>query len=244
MVGRHRLGSKIWLALGLTLCAHAASAADVPRLSLPTDIPIQPVAPVSWLPGGWYLRGDIGYRMPTVSGAETAPPFPDPARNEINKGLTISAGAGIKSSWLRGDFTLDYIAGTRYSGSIFAANDTTAKVSGVTGLLNGYFDLGTWYRLTPYVGGGAGAGHISLSDLNGPVSGSDSSQLKFVWAGMAGVGWTISPNTVLDVGYRYLNLGDLRTANDGAGGITLKDVASHEIRVGLRWSFNDLPEYN
>lgn len=244
MAGCHRVGLTLWLALGLALCVHAAAAADVPRLPPPAAIPLDPVAPVSWLPAGWYLRSDIGYRMPTVGSADAAPPFPDPTGNDFDGGLTISAGAGIKTGWLRSDFTVDYVAGTRYTDTVLATNETTAKVSGTTALFNGYFDLGTWYRLTPYAGSGAGAGLIGVSDLQGPISGSDNKQWKFVRAAMAGLGWSISHNTVVDVGYRYLNLGDLQSANDGAGGLTLKDVANHEVRVGLRWSFNDLPEYN
>jgi opacity protein-like surface antigen len=243
MTGCHRVGSTLWLALGVALYAQVASAADVPRLPPPAAIPIEPVAPVSWLVGGWYLRGDIGYRMPTVDSAEATGPFPDPSGSKFGKGLTISAGAGIKTSWLRTDFTVDYVSATKYSGSVLAANDTTARVAATAALVNGYFDLGTWYRLTPYVGAGAGAGYVSLTDLTGPVPGGDNSQWKFVWAGMAGVGWAISPNTMIDVGYRYLNLGDLHTANNGAGGMTLNNVAGHEVRVGLRWSFNDLREY-
>ena len=71
----------------------------------------------------------------------------------------------------------------------------------------------------------------------------DSDEWKFVWAGMAGVGWSIAPNLSLDLGYRYLNLGDLRTGRDAAGSMTFRNVAGHEIRVGLRWSFDDLREY-
>jgi len=243
MTSCHRVGSTLWLALGAVLFAHAASAADMPRLPPPAVIPIEPIAPLSWLAGGWYLRGDIGYRMPTVDSAEITGPFPDPSGNKFGKGLTLSAGAGIKTSWMRTDFTLDYISPTKYTGSVLAANDTTANVSALTGLFNGYFDLGTWYRLTPYVGGGAGVGYVGLTDLKGPAPGADNSQWKFVWAGMAGVGLAISPNVIVDVGYRYLNLGDLHTVNNGAGSMTLNNVAGHEVRVGLRWSFNDLREY-
>jgi opacity protein-like surface antigen len=58
---------------------------------------------------------------------------------------------------------------------------------------------------------------------------------------MAGVGYRLSPNTIVDVGYRYLNFGDVRTAADSFGAMTFKNLAAHEVRVGLRWSFDDLP---
>jgi opacity protein-like surface antigen len=48
------------------------------------------------------------------------------------------------------------------------------------------------------------------------------------------------PNVAVDVGYRYLNLGDVSTATDTAGAMTLKNLAAHEVRVGVRWSFDNV----
>lgn len=246
MRGWNRAAAALAL-LGTLACSHAARAADMPSLP-PPSIPIQPVAPVSWLSAaGWYLRGDIGYRIATVDEVVTTAPFPMPTSNEFENGLTASVGAGIKTSWLRTDLTLDYLSPTEYKGSYAAPGDTTAKIQAFTALFNGYFDLGTWYRLTPYIGGGAGVGYVSLTDFQStnapPFANGDSDQWKFAWAGMAGVGWAVAPNLTLDVGYRYLSLGNVRTGSDAAGSMTFKNVAGHEIRVGLRWSFDDLREY-
>ena len=57
---------------------------------------------------------------------------------------------------------------------------------------------------------------------------------------MAGAGYSIAPNIVLDAGYRYVNFGDVTTASDSIGAMTLKNLAAHEVRVGVRWSFDDL----
>ncbi|MGI8526150.1 MAG: outer membrane protein, partial [Pseudolabrys sp.] len=64
-------------------------------------------------------------------------------------------------------------------------------------------------------------------------------QWNFTWAAMAGVGWLVAPNLMLDFGYRYLNFGDVKTSSDAFGATTFKNVAAHEVRVGLRWSFDD-----
>jgi opacity protein-like surface antigen len=48
---------------------------------------------------------------------------------------------------------------------------------------------------------------------------------------------------LLDVGYRYLNLGDVHTGTDALGTMTFKNVAGHQVRVGVRWSFDDVREY-
>jgi opacity protein-like surface antigen len=123
---------------------------------------------------------------------------------------------------------------------------TSAKVSASTILFNGYLDLGTWYRATPYIGAGAGTARVSISDYSSaampPFSGDGSrSKWNFAWAAMAGVAYAISSNMMVDVGYRYLNIGDATTGSDAFGSTTLKNIAAHEVRVGLRWSFDDFP---
>ena len=64
------------------------------------------------------------------------------------------------------------------------------------------------------------------------------SQWNFAWAVMAGVGYAVSPNMMMDVGYRYMSFGDVTTA-DAPGAAVLKDIAAHEVRIGVRWSFDD-----
>jgi opacity protein-like surface antigen len=46
---------------------------------------------------------------------------------------------------------------------------------------------------------------------------------------------------MVDLGYRYINFGDTKSGADASGSMTFKNVAAHEVRVGLRWSFDDLP---
>jgi hypothetical protein len=38
-----------------------------------------------------------------------------------------------------------------------------------------------------------------------------------------------------------MDFGDVDTASDAAGAMTLKNLAAHEVRVGVRWSFDDPP---
>lgn len=60
---------------------------------------------------------------------------------------------------------------------------------------------------------------------------------------MAGVGLQVAPNMMLDFGYRYLNFGDIQTGTDAFGSTTFRNVAAHEVRIGLRWSFDDIRRY-
>ena len=130
-------------------------------------------------------------------------------------------------------------------GSIFAPGDATAKVGALTTLFNGYLDLGTWYGLTPYIGAGAGASQIKTTDYISSAAppftpGLSNTQWKFAWALMAGTAYSFTPSFAMDLGYRYLNLGDVSTQSDALGAMTLKNLAAHEVRVGARWSLNEL----
>jgi opacity protein-like surface antigen len=230
----------------VTLCAASAQAADMPRL--PPAIPVQPVAPVQWLSSGWYLRGDFGYRFGASVRGDSPAPVPDATSNDIGNGFVGGAGFGIKTRWLRTDVTLDYGSPQKYTGTVAAPNDTTAKIQANTALFNGYFDLGTWYRITPYIGGGLGTSYVRVTDYQStgspPFGGNTNhDQWTFAWALMAGLGVPVTPNMTVDVGYRYLNVGDASARDTGAGAMIFRNVAGHEVRVGMRWSFDDLREY-
>jgi opacity protein-like surface antigen len=224
-----------------------AQAADMPG-NRPVDLPppaeVRPLAPPVLT--GWYLRGDIGYRWGHLSGSDPAPGFPAPGSEKLGGSFGGGVGIGVKTGWLRTDGTIDFGSPMKYEATTLTPNDTTAKVSAITALFNGYLDLGTWYRATPYIGGGVGATRLRVSDYQStvapPFSGDGAhSQWNFAWAAMAGVAYRIAPNMQVDVGYRYLALGDVSTASDAAGQMTLKNIANHEVRVGLRWNFDDLP---
>jgi opacity protein-like surface antigen len=140
--------------------------------------------------------------------------------------------------------TLDYMFPAGYSGTVVSANDVSARIGATTALFNGYIDLGTWYGLTPYIGAGAGAAFARISDFQRPLvpfaGATTRTQTNFAYALMGGVAWAIAPNLALDIGYRYLNIGDVKTASDAFGDLTIRNVAAHQVRVGVRWGFDDL----
>lgn len=222
--------------------ASAAIAADMPSALPPPDFAPPQLIDLNY---GWYLRGDLGYAWGTIGGAQSSTGFPNPIGNTLGSGFIGGIGVGIKTKWLRTDVTIDYTAPLKYTGSAATVDDTTAKVTAVTALFNGYLDLGTWYRVTPYLGAGVGAAQLHTSDYvstGAPpfATGLSNTQWNFAWALMGGVGYPVAPNAMIDVGYRYVNFGDVTTASDSFGATTLRNLAAHEVRVGFRWSFDDL----
>jgi opacity protein-like surface antigen len=241
-----------WLKLSAAAAILAAQvtatmAADMPNTLPPAPMPLveRPRPQFIDIYSGWYIRGDAGYEWGGIGGANSASGFPDPTSNKLGNGMTGGLGVGIKTQWVRTDVTVDYYAPLSYQGSVVTSGDTTAKVSGLSALFNGYLDLGTWYRAIPYIGAGAGAARMRVFDYQSTgappfTAGLSNNQWQFAFAAMAGVGIKIAPNVLVDVGYRYINFGDLKTASDANGAMTLKNVYAHEVRVGLRWSFDDL----
>jgi opacity protein-like surface antigen len=120
-------------------------------------------------------------------------------------------------------------------------------------LANLYADIGTWYGFTPYVGGGAGLSLThSSSNVNWYMSNglpyqvttdgfyfdwdrSDSgTRYQFAWAAMAGFSYALTSNILLDVGYRYINLGKLY-GFDTSGNSISRTMDDHELRLGVRY---------
>lgn len=229
--------------LSLVGVGHAADIA-----TLPPPISMSPPTPEyvrrNVFNSDWYLRYDIGERWGFLTGATTPPGIGDPTDNSLGTGAVFGIGAGFRTNWVRSDVTVDSSAAQTYKGTIATTDDVTAKVQTVSALLNVYADLGTWYRLTPYIGAGIGAARVKVSDFNSvitpPYSG-EASQWNMAWAAMAGAALAISQNLQLDLGYRYLNVGNVDSIDRLGGHVTFKNVGAHELRVGLRWNLDDLP---
>ncbi|HOV05231.1 MAG TPA: outer membrane beta-barrel protein, partial [Kaistiaceae bacterium] len=114
---------------------------------------------------------------------------------------------------------------------------------------NGYIDLGTYAGITPYVGAGIGTSYLETSNIsyinpNGATgTWHGAGQWNFAWALQAGVGYEVNERLTLEAGYRYINLGDaesgtvrcLPVGSCTYQGLKIKDIDSHDLRLGMRW---------
>ena len=212
--------------------APIAHASDLPE-------PLPAVqAPILESLGGWYLRGDFGYRWNKIGSQTAIAPFTSPSSGSLDNGWWGGGGVGLKARWLRADITVDYAPQVRYTGTTLTPNDTTSKVDSISTLFNIYFDLGTWWAFTPYVGAGIGAAYLRTSDVFTPqFVDAGGNKWNLSYAGMAGASYAIAPNIAVDIGYRYLHLGDV---GSNTGAMSFSNINAHELRLGLRWMFNDV----
>jgi opacity protein-like surface antigen len=122
------------------------------------------------------------------------------------------------------------------------------NIESYTLMFNVYKDLGQFGRLTPYVGAGIGAAYHQVDEtyftgnynLLNKIEGDES--LSFAWSLMAGVGYQISDRAVIDIGYRYMDLGSAESGRvDSAGFVNpevkIEDITEHQIKIGLRYAF-------
>lgn len=255
-----RLTAGVLLLLG----AGGARAADL----LPPPPPEPAPAAVG---SGWYLRADLTEAAYGRPADDTRPDANDPGRPplvglRLGDGVGYGGGVGYRvNPWLRLDATIDQREPGRYralsSRSNFAAgyNVEAAQVSALTGLVNVYADLGTWWGLTPYVGGGVGFSDVGLARAHTRttclVEACDGAEgtgartavrrpnralASLAWALTAGASYALGGGFSLDAAYRYVDLGNAKSGLDAYNaGTRLKDLAANEFRLGLRYDLGD-----
>jgi len=273
---------------GFLALASSVSAVQAADLLPPPPPPPAPVEPIADVGGGWYLRGDVGVGQYST-GKISNPGDATLAYTNKDFGSSVFVGAGIGyqfNSWFRADLTGEYRMSNDWRfndrGSWYTDNGTSKWNStsnertsmghrAAVFLANGYFDLGNWYGITPFIGGGVGfanhmlkGGNTDTLNVFGPfydsasgavlnggalqtgVSGgtlANRNQTNFAWALHAGLAYDIAPNLKLELAYRYLNMGSVTTGTVNCycysvyPGFKVKNVDSHDVKLGLRWAF-------
>ena len=123
-------------------------------------------------------------------------------------------------------------------------------------LINLYADLGTWWCITPFVGVGIGGNYAKITgftDINTPNAGvafaRDEGKFSFAYALHAGLAYKVSNSLTMERAYRYVSLGDAMSGDlrtfDGINNVNnpmhFRDITSHDIRMGVRWTCCEPP---
>lgn len=251
--------------LSAALSSVGAFAADYSPPPPPIYIPPPPVVEFA---SSWYLRGDIGMTNQQIKNLTN---IQDVNNSVQNNGLGFDSsglfGIGIGynwNDWLRLDVTGEYRSRANFHGSQVITSGTgtiTDEYSGSKSewlfLANAYVDLGTWYGFTPFVGAGVGGARVTIHGFQdvctvcgatGSVAfADDNSKWNFAWALHAGVGYKVSKNFIVELAYRYVNLGDGESGdiytytgiNNINNPMKFENLTSHDIKLGLRFNFDE-----
>ena len=257
-----------------SLFSTAVFAADLPIAQPPMYAP----PPVDF--GGWYLRGDVGFSNQSVSRVLDTN---STAYNNVAVSQTSSFGsAGIFdvgvgyafTNWFRADVTaqwrgksnftgLDVVTGTGPFAGFVGTDLYTATKSEFVFLANAYFDLGTWWCVTPFIGAGVGTARVSIADfsdtgdfINGGAQfhslnyAGQASKWNFAWAAHAGLAYRVTPSVTLELAYSYIDLGSGITGpsysfdqvtNTTHAPFAFHDITSHDLTLGVRWNLDTPP---
>ncbi|MGE8128731.1 outer membrane protein [Methylobacterium sp. NPDC080182] len=176
------------LVRSLTLAASVGAPCLAAAADLMLPPPPPPPPPPIEVGGGWYLRGDVGasiYTRPRYSDAYDYTGYAESNRafgNAVGGGGFAGVGVGYQfTPFLRGDITGEYRYSTGLRGSeyykgpdfdnglgSYGVNKSSGNFDSAVVLANAYFDLGTWYGITPFIGGGVGYAfnHVSSYSTN------------------------------------------------------------------------------
>lgn len=200
---------------------------------------------------GWYLRGDVGYSFNksrgvdfnrVVGGVATDQSF---SRTSMKDNFVIGGGVGYQiNNYLRTDLTLDYMAKSKFKGEAPFLNSAESSMRAYVLMANAYVDLGTYGRITPYLGAGIGGANVKWKDLTtcGGCDLGGKDNWRFAYNLMAGASIDVTCNLKADVGYRFRQIGSGDMFGTSGTGLTSggrdKGITSHEVRVGGRYVFN------
>ncbi len=183
-----------------------------------------------------------------------------PAYASMGDQTFAGGGFGYQfNNWLRGDLTGEYRTEASYRTSTSTAYSATGNFIGTDAysaglgtalfMANGYVDLGAWRGISPFFGAGVGlAAHSfrGLNDLGSPTAGigvaPDTHRTNFAWSLMAGLGFNVTPNLRMEIGYRYIDMGSLASNPIQCASLMgcfrethSFHVVSNDVRLGFRY---------
>ena len=147
-----------------------------------------------------------------------------------------SAAVGVKSCAFRAEFEYNQSA-TAVDKRAFAYDAGKSKEKYRSYMFNGYFDIPTGTNFHPYVGAGIGIARIrsSLTWWTPFAGDTRKRETNLAWQIAAGLGYNLTRNWTLDIGYRYVDNGHIKWST--ADGNLKYDCTAHQILAGVRYTF-------
>lgn len=103
-------------------------------------------------------------------------------------------------------------------------------------MLNGYYNIPTKTRFSPYVGAGIGVATAQLETFSLGVA-IDADENVFAYQLEAGIDWNFNPLVSFSLGYRYFDAADPEFALP-TGQRFQMDLENHEFLLKMRYLFN------
>jgi outer membrane autotransporter protein len=184
---------------------------------------------------GPYVGFNVGAAMLTDSDVTDSEAPGDAIELSYDNGWTMGAAVGYRLNNFRVEGEISYQKNDIDETSAMGFSmDSSGDVSGLSFLVNGYYDFANQTAFTPFLSAGLGYARVEVNDYNLAGSGfADFNEDDSVFAYQfgAGVGYAVNESITIDLKYRYFTTSD--PDFDGSEA----EIASHNILLGLRYSF-------
>lgn len=188
---------------------------------------------------GWMTKFNTGFAISAAYGRRYGPFRGEMElvwqRNNVDTHVNVAA-AGIP---LGGEDAGILITGSPNLGVNVAdlVADGQGDVRTIFIMANAIYDFRNQSPLTPYVGGGVGAGFTKVDYSPSGVGVIDDRSTQFAWQVTAGVSWAVAPTAEIYAGYRYRATSDVSVKADlFSADFDIQNRASI-VEGGLRWWF-------
>lgn len=158
---------------------------------------------------------------------------------EFDTGAAFSGAVGKVFNDFRGEAEL--FAGVNDISSLKAGGGSVSASGDVTALalmLNGYYDISTNSKWTPYIGGGVGFANVSINDFAAVgLFLADDDDTVFAYQLKAGIGYQFTPRIDGTLGYRYFGTADADFVDSSGAPFSTDGAQINAVEIGLRIRF-------
>ena len=199
--------------------------------------------------GGFYIGVKGGYEYKDNDSSKVT----DTTNNATNHNWKNESGYAVGGAFgynfagmgvpVRAEAEYLYHNQFKYSATNSTTGTFSSKIDIHTVFANFYYDIKTSTAFTPYVGAGLGVAWVNqkvASTFGGwtpTAHDGNYDTTNFAWNVGAGVGYSVTDNVILDLGYRYTNYGDSKKVSVGTTQFRAKDLTGHSALLGLRYQF-------
>lgn len=197
-----------------------------------------------------YISGNVGaVFVRDADVTETGPGVNATGEFEFDDGLGVNAALGYVIGPLRFEGEVSYrqsdidtltvnsftVSGLTFVGSATAPVDGEATVIAL--MANSWFDFDTGTDFFPFIGGGIGIARVDgeINSVGSVPVNLDDDDVVFAYQVGAGIGYEITDNAVISLGYRFFGTSDPEFSSGGFTDET--EVMTHNVELGVRYRF-------
>ncbi len=168
-----------------------------------------------------YVRADAGW---SIGASETE----DAAVFDIGYG-------GRLNQYFRADVTAEVRPWGKQQFKVGGVKVAKPDMYSLDAMLNIYAEYPVWRMFSVYATGGVGYAYNKTDGYRGQFKGEG--KHNFAWNVGGGIQYALTDCVALDLGYRYVDLGDAHIKDRINGGKLKQDVKYNDIKIGMQYYF-------